>query len=53
MAEILGSQSRLLQLFQQFLDGQSGDSAFAAQRERGIQLELEVKVIGEDHPMPL
>ena len=25
----------------------------AAQRERGIQLELEVKVIGEDHPMPL
>jgi UDP-N-acetylmuramate--L-alanine ligase/UDP-N-acetylenolpyruvoylglucosamine reductase len=24
-----------------------------AQRERGIQLELEVKVIGEDHPMPL
>lgn len=25
----------------------------AAQRERGIQLELEVKVIGEDHPMAL
>ena len=25
----------------------------AAQRERGIQLDLEVKVIGEDHPMAL
>lgn len=25
----------------------------AAQRERGVQLELEVKVIGEDQPLPL
>lgn len=24
-----------------------------AQRERGVQLELEVKVIGEEHPLPL
>lgn len=30
-----------------------GDIKEAALRERGVQLELEVKVIGEDQPMPL